>query len=118
MERREPLSVRYVKGERSTLHPLTSYAQVTATGKILCQGTVHEDQVYKCMRRYARIVQRTGFPVQFHDFEITSFWATAHLGFGVNLDDAHAHLRSESAQQEWVYNPEVYGAGVCTLCIR
>ena len=116
MQRREPLSVRYIKGQRSTLYPLTSNAIVFETGKITCQGTVYEDQVYKCLRRYARIVQHTGFPVQFHGFEITNFWATAHLGFGVNLDDAHENLMSESEQQEWVYDPEVY-TGVCKPCI-
>jgi hypothetical protein len=108
MQRREPLSSRYVTGDRASIYPLTSNCTLFRSGKMNCVGTRHEEQARKILRRYARIVEKAQFPARFQDFRIANFAATASVGFSVSLQSLASH---PAHAMDAEYEPEL-SAGV------
>ncbi len=111
MQRREPFDTRYVTGDRESIYkPLTTTCTLSASGKMTCMGSRHEEQARKCLRRYARIVQQAGFPCRFHDFHIINVAATANAGFEINLD---ALAGSDEHVLNCIYEPEIASSLQC-----
>ncbi|CAH2076332.1 unnamed protein product, partial [Iphiclides podalirius] len=78
-------------------------ALVFRTGKIVCTGARNEHDSYIAARKFARIIQKLGFPAKFLDFKIQNFIATADLRFPVKLEalqQAHGQFAS--------YEPELF----------
>jgi transcription initiation factor TFIID TATA-box-binding protein len=70
-ERFNPIIMR-LKKPRST-------ALIFGTGKIVVTGTKDENSSKIAARRYARIIQKLGFPVKFLNFKITNMVASGNL---------------------------------------
>lgn len=104
MRRREPLSSRYIPGDRTSIYPFTSTCTLHRSGKMTCVGTRHEEQARKILRRYARLVQMAKFPVRFRDFRTANFTATASVGFSVSLHSLAAHPHHA---MDVMYEPEL-----------
>ncbi|XP_072938769.1 uncharacterized protein Trf isoform X2 [Epargyreus clarus] len=78
-------------------------ALVFKSGKIVCTGARNENDSYIATRKFARIIQKLGFPAKFTDFKIQNFTATADLRFPVRLEalqQAHGQFSS--------YEPELF----------
>src|SRR5438477_4454629 len=58
-----------------------STALLFTSGKIVVTGTKDEKNAEIATRRFARIVQKLGFPVRFLNFRITNIVASATLKF-------------------------------------
>eukprot|EP00053_Salpingoeca_punica_P004741 m.50702 g.50702 ORF g.50702 m.50702 type:complete len:199 (-) comp12928_c0_seq1:328-924(-) len=63
-----------------------STALVFHTGKMVCTGTKSEEQAYHASRKYARIIQKLGFPVVFKDFKVQNMVASSDVRFPVRLE--------------------------------
>lgn len=78
-------------------------ALVFRSGKIVCTGARNEHDSYIAARKFARIIQRLGYPAKFLNFKIQNFIATADLRFPVRLEalqQAHGQFAS--------YEPELF----------
>ncbi|KAG6438600.1 hypothetical protein O3G_MSEX000083 [Manduca sexta] len=78
-------------------------ALVFRSGKVVCTGTRNEHDSYLAARKFARIIQKLGFPVRFLDFKIQNFIATADLRFPIRLEalqQAHGQFTN--------YEPELF----------
>ncbi|XP_013178056.1 PREDICTED: TATA-box-binding protein-like [Papilio xuthus] len=78
-------------------------ALVFRSGKIVCTGARNEHDSYIAARKFARIIQKLGFPAKFLDFKIQNFIATADLRFPIRLESlqqAHGQFSS--------YEPELF----------
>ncbi|XP_061703998.1 uncharacterized protein LOC133515461 [Cydia pomonella] len=78
-------------------------ALVFRSGKIVCTGARNEHDSYLAARKFARIIQKLGFPAKFLDFKIQNFIATGDLRFPVRLEalqQAHGQFTS--------YEPELF----------
>lgn len=78
-------------------------ALVFRSGKVVCTGARNEHDSYIAARKFARIIQKLGFPAKFLDFKIQNFVATADLRFPVRLEalqQAHGQFTS--------YEPELF----------
>ncbi|XP_041988394.1 TATA-box-binding protein-like [Aricia agestis] len=84
------------------LEPRTT-ALVFKSGKIVCTGARNEHDAYVAARKFARIIQKLGFPAKFLNFKIQNFIATADLRFPIRLEalqQAHGQFTS--------YEPELF----------
>lgn len=64
------------------LHKPKSTALIFGTGKMVCTGTKDEKNARISARRFARIIQKSGYPnVKFRDYRITNISATCELTF-------------------------------------
>ncbi|KAJ0175610.1 hypothetical protein K1T71_008769 [Dendrolimus kikuchii] len=78
-------------------------ALVFRSGKIVCTGARNEHDSYLAARKFARIIQKLGFPAKFLDFKIQNCIATADLRFPIKLEalqQAHGQFSS--------YEPELF----------
>ncbi|XP_015062680.1 TATA-box-binding protein-like [Solanum pennellii] len=79
-------------------------ALIFATGKIVCTGAKSENNSKLAARKYARIVQKLGYPgVKFKDFKIQNIVASCDVRFPIRLEGlAIAHSSFSS------YEPEIF----------
>ncbi|KAI5055461.1 hypothetical protein GOP47_0028982 [Adiantum capillus-veneris] len=78
-------------------------ALIFASGKMVCTGAKSEQQSKLAARKYARIIQKLGFPAQFKDFKIQNIVGSCDVKFPLRLEGlayAHGHFSS--------YEPELF----------
>ncbi|KAL0481849.1 transcription initiation factor TFIID TATA-box-binding protein [Acrasis kona] len=78
-------------------------ALVFQTGKMVCTGAKSEDESKLAARKYARIIQKLGYPVKFLDFKLQNIVASCDVGFPIRLEKltkAHGTFSS--------YEPELF----------
>ncbi|KAL6905196.1 hypothetical protein ACP4OV_002797 [Aristida adscensionis] len=61
-------------------------ALVFASGKMVCTGAKSEEQSKLAARKYARIIQKTGYPARFKDFKIQNMVASCDVKFPIRLE--------------------------------
>ncbi|XP_059317920.1 TATA-box-binding protein-like [Lycium ferocissimum] len=95
--KRYPAVVMRIREPRTT-------ALIFASGKMVCTGAKSEQQSQLAARKFARIVQKLGFPAcKFKDFKIQNIVASCDVKFPIRLEGlAYAH-RSFSS-----YEPELF----------
>lgn len=86
------------------LHP-RSTALIFSSGKIVVTGVRHENNSVLAARKYARILQKLGFPVKFTEFKIHNMVATCDLRFPLRLENLH-----QIHGQFTSYEPELFPA--------
>ncbi|XP_023849856.1 TATA box-binding protein-like 2 isoform X2 [Salvelinus sp. IW2-2015] len=67
------------------LEPRTT-ALIFSTGKIVCTGAKSEEQCRLAARKYARVMQKLGFPAKFLDFKIHNMVGTCDVCFPIRLE--------------------------------
>ncbi|KAL1139432.1 hypothetical protein AAG570_006416, partial [Ranatra chinensis] len=80
-------------------------ALIFSSGKIVVTGARHEQNAVLACRKFARILQKIGFPVRFTKFTIHNMVATCDLRFPIkleNLNQVHGQFSS--------YEPELFPA--------
>ncbi|RNA23947.1 TATA-box-binding [Brachionus plicatilis] len=78
-------------------------ALIFSSGKMVCTGAKSETESKLAARKYARIIQKLGFPAKFMDFKIQNIVGCADIQFIVRLESLHTyHTRFCS------YEPEIF----------
>ncbi|KAI9593920.1 Brf1-Tbp-Dna ternary complex [Syncephalis fuscata] len=78
-------------------------ALIFASGKMVVTGAKSEDDSRLAARKYARIVQKLGFPAKFTDFKIQNIVGSCDVKFPIRLEGlaySHGHYSS--------YEPELF----------
>lgn len=78
-------------------------ALIFASGKMVCTGAKCEQHSKLAARKYARIIQKLGFPAQFKEFKIQNVVASCDVKFPIRLEGlafSHGHFSS--------YEPELF----------
>jgi len=78
-------------------------ALIFSSGKMVCTGAKSEDQAKLAARKYARIVQKLGFPAKFLDFKIQNMVGSCDVKFPIRLEGlvlTHGQFSS--------YEPELF----------
>ncbi|XP_066045183.1 TATA box-binding protein-like 2 isoform X2 [Chamaea fasciata] len=61
-------------------------ALIFSSGKIVCTGAKSEEQSRLAARKFARVVQKLGFPARFLDFKIQNMVASCDVRFTIRLE--------------------------------
>ncbi|KAJ1722764.1 TATA-binding protein (TBP) [Coemansia erecta] len=78
-------------------------ALIFASGKMVVTGAKSEDDSKLAARKYARIVQKLGFPAKFTDFKIQNIVGSCDVKFPIRLEGlAYSHGAYSS------YEPELF----------
>lgn len=78
-------------------------ALIFRSGKVVCTGARNEHDANLGTRKFARILQKLGYPAKFMDFKIQNLVATVDLRFPIrleNLNQMHGQFSS--------YEPELF----------
>eukprot|EP00048_Salpingoeca_helianthica_P020895 m.9156 g.9156 ORF g.9156 m.9156 type:complete len:191 (+) comp5354_c0_seq1:15-587(+) len=77
-------------------------ALVFSTGKMVCTGTKSERDANTAARKFARILQKLDFKVQFRDFTIVNMVASCDVRFPIRLENlACTHAGKSSYEPEF-----------------
>ncbi|KAJ3686602.1 hypothetical protein LUZ61_015766 [Rhynchospora tenuis] len=79
-------------------------ALLFATGKMVCTGAKSEDASRLAARKFARIVQKLGFPAKFKDFKVQNIVASCATNFTIFLEK----LAASSHCAFITYEPEMF----------
>lgn len=74
-------------------------ALIFASGKMVVTGAKSEDDSKLAARKYARIIQKLGFPSKFTDFKIQNIVGSCDVRFPIRLEGlaySHGHFSSVS----------------------
>lgn len=78
-------------------------ALIFSSGKMVCTGAKSEEDSRLAARKYARIIQKLGFPAKFMDFKIQNIVGSIDVGFCLRLECFHTcHSQFSS------YEPELF----------
>jgi transcription initiation factor TFIID TATA-box-binding protein len=80
-------------------------ALIFASGKMVVTGAKSEDDSRLAARKYARIVQKLGFPAKFTDFKIQNIVGSCDVRFPIRLEGlaySHGHYSSVSFQNNHI----------------
>ncbi|CAF0736165.1 unnamed protein product [Rotaria sordida] len=61
-------------------------ALIFTSGKMVCTGAKSEEDSVQAARRYARVIQKLGFPAKFLDFKIQNMVGSADVSFKIRLE--------------------------------
>merc|ERR1711973_631638 len=78
-------------------------ALIFSSGKMVCTGAKSEQQSRLAARKYARVIQKLGFPAKFKDFKIQNMVGSVDVKFPIRLEKLvlnHAQFSS--------YEPELF----------
>ncbi|XP_042010110.1 TATA-box-binding protein 2-like isoform X1 [Salvia splendens] len=78
-------------------------ALIFASGKMVCTGAKNEAQSKLAARKYARVIQKLGFPAKFKDFKIQNIVGSCDVKFPIRLEGLALAHRAFSS-----YEPELF----------
>ncbi|XP_055990330.1 TATA box-binding protein-like 2 [Sorex fumeus] len=78
-------------------------ALIFGSGKMVCTGAKSEEESRLAARKYARVVQKLGFPARFVDFKIQNMVASCDMRFSIRLEGLVLTHRQFSS-----YEPELF----------
>jgi len=84
------------------LEPRTT-ALIFASGKMVCTGAKSEQDSKLAARKYARIIQKLGFPAKFTDFKIQNMVGSCDVKFPIDLESFVMEHNQFSS-----YEPELF----------
>lgn len=61
-------------------------ALIFSSGKMVCTGAKSENESKLAARKYARVVQKLGFPAKFIDFKIQNMVGSVDVKFPIRLE--------------------------------
>lgn len=101
--RNSEYSPKRFRGVIMRMHSPRCTALIFRTGKVICTGARNETEANIGSRKFARILQKLGFPVKFVDYKLQNIVATVDLRFPIrleNLNQVHGQFSS--------YEPEMF----------
>ena len=78
-------------------------ALIFSSGKMVCAGAKSEDQSRLAARKFARLVQKMGFPVKFIGFKIQNMVASCDVRFPIEIEGLFLRHQQFSS-----YEPEIF----------
>ncbi|KAL6747555.1 Tbp recognizing the minor groove of A Tata element, partial [Haematococcus lacustris] len=78
-------------------------ASIFASGKMVCTGAKSEQDSRTAARKYAKIIQKLGFPATVKEFKIQNILASCDVKFRIRLEGISCHNHSFSN-----YEPELF----------
>uniref|UniRef100_A0A8C3KMT0 TATA-box binding protein like 2 n=1 Tax=Calidris pygmaea TaxID=425635 RepID=A0A8C3KMT0_9CHAR len=78
-------------------------ALIFSSGKLICTGAKSEEQSRVAARKFARVVQKLGFPVRFLNFKIQNMVASCDVMFTIRLE-----ALALTHRQFCSYEPELF----------
>ncbi|CBY22066.1 unnamed protein product [Oikopleura dioica] len=72
-------------------------ALIFSSGKMVCTGAKSEEKSRLAARKYARVIQKLGFPAKFKDFKIQNMVGSVDVKFAIRLEQLvlnHAQFTS------------------------
>jgi len=78
-------------------------ALIFSSGKMVCTGARSEEQSRLAARKYARVIQKLGFPAKFIDFKIQNIVGSCDVKFPIRLESLVL-----SQNQFCSYEPELF----------
>ncbi|XP_062142240.1 putative uncharacterized protein DDB_G0291812 [Drosophila sulfurigaster albostrigata] len=78
-------------------------ASIWSSGRITCTGATSEEDARTAARRYARCLQKLGFPVGFHNFRIYNVLGTCTMPWAIRIVQFSEHHRNQAS-----YEPELH----------
>lgn len=78
-------------------------ALVFSSGKMVCTGAKNEEQSKTAARKYARIIQKLNFDVQFTGFKIQNIVGSSDVKFPIDLENI-----SNRHNEYCSYEPEIF----------
>ncbi|GKD07392.1 TATA-box-binding protein, partial [Tanacetum coccineum] len=79
-------------------------ALIFASGRMVCTGAKSEQSSKVAARKYARIIQKLGFPAKLKDFKIQNIVASCDVKFTISLET----LKESSHKAFTTYEPELF----------
>ena len=76
---------------------------VFASGKMVCTGARSEESARIASRKFARTIQKLGFPVSFTQFKIQNVVGTSNIGFALDLEKI-SNIQANMS----TYEPEIF----------
>ncbi|EDW52073.1 TBP-related factor [Drosophila sechellia] len=101
--RNSEYSPKRFRGVIMRMHSPRCTALIFRTGKVICTGARNEIEADIGSRKFARILQKLGFPVKFMEYKLQNIVATVDLRFPIrleNLNQVHGQFSS--------YEPEMF----------
>jgi transcription initiation factor TFIID TATA-box-binding protein len=89
-----------------------STALLFTSGKMIVAGTKTKEECKLAVRKYARIIQKLGYRVNYADFEVQNISASGNLRFPVRVHDM---AKDENIQQFVSYEAEIFPGLVYSL---
>ena len=92
---------------------LRTTALIFSSGKMVCTGAKSEEDSRFAARKYARIVQKLGFPAKFKDFKIQNMVGSCDVKFPIRLEGlvlTHSQFTS--------YEPELFPGKNIEYCTK
>ncbi|KFR05805.1 TATA-box-binding protein, partial [Nipponia nippon] len=87
-------------------------ALIFSSGKMVCTGAKSEEQSRLAARKYARVVQKLGFPAKFLDFKIQNMVGSCDVRFPIRLEGlvlTHQQFsRDVEVRVTTAYEPELF----------
>uniref|UniRef100_A0A8C0J6M9 TATA-box-binding protein n=1 Tax=Chelonoidis abingdonii TaxID=106734 RepID=A0A8C0J6M9_CHEAB len=81
-------------------------ALIFSSGKMVCTGAKSEEQSRLAARKYARVVQKLGFPAKFLDFKIQNMVGSCDVKFPIRLEGLFVCLTGSLFP--FSYEPELF----------
>ncbi|KAG7279149.1 hypothetical protein CRUP_022344 [Coryphaenoides rupestris] len=97
-----PMTPRFAAVIMRIREPRTT-ALIFSSGKMVCTGAKSEEQSRLAARKYARVVQKLGFPAKFLDFKIQNMVGSCDVKFPIRLEGLVL-----THQQFSSYEPELF----------
>jgi len=83
-------------------------ALIFASGKMVVTGAKSEESSKLAARKYARVIQKLGFPAKFVDFKIQNIVGSCDVKFPIRLE-GFAHLNSNfSSVKHFLHLPSQF----------
>lgn len=81
-----------------------STALIFSSGKIVCTGSSDEIQSKIAARKFARIIQKLGYPVTFNNFQVQNIVGSCDTGIAIDLEKISQKYGGEYCS----YEPEIF----------
>ncbi|KAL1822633.1 hypothetical protein ACET3Z_009411 [Daucus carota] len=78
-------------------------ALIFSSGKLVITGAKSEEKARLAARKFARVVEKIGYPVRFREFKIQNMVGSCDLGFPIRLEGISIHHAAFSS-----YEPELF----------
>ncbi|XP_057589894.1 TATA box-binding protein-like 2 isoform X3 [Hippopotamus amphibius kiboko] len=96
-------------------------ALIFSSGKMVCTGAKSEEQSRLAARKYARVVQKLGFPARFLDFKIQNMVGSCDVRFPIRLEGlvlTHQQFSRSSTLDLLSFSEPTFSEYVKDVCLK
>ena len=90
------------------IHEPKTTALFFSSGKMVCTGAKSEESARLAARKFARIIQKLGFPAQFREFKVQTIVSSCDVKLHIRLEQLEMRLKNCDQEQLCSYEPELF----------